>query len=363
MKKRIILSLLVIGLSLLAYTSIAKDSKKMTIENINIIVNEEEKDFFNRNKKYLNRGNHPTGVTFYKIDTNEKYNTVTLNVGDSKIKLDYPLSVRTPMNKIRKVRNVSISLGIGLGGKTSHKIAKDRMYDILKNFRDDGWNRYIRAFDPRIKGKEVLQARKDLDELSIPLDDEYIMNIEEWLNLRTYEWNFYYKDEAEIQITLHREGTNHDIKGSDGYYLSMQLITVEEILQMNHRKQNVRDRSTFTQVYLKNNKRKRKEKEEKAVKLGYKIDTDYKNAPYDIGIFKDYKAPEELYMKSNEVCQKSGLWESILPLKHKKILDLHKSEYREYICKKGSIMPEIKFLEEDKDLIKWRFLGELKGSY
>jgi hypothetical protein len=237
------------------------------------------------------------------------------------------------------------------------------MYNILKNLRNDGWKRHIRPSAPRIKGKEILKARKDLSESSLPLDDEYIMSIEEWLAIRDYEWSFYYKDEVEIDIRLSREGKNNQIEGSDGYYLSIKLKTVEELLELSYRKKDPRDRSTFIQEYIKNDKRKRKEKEEKAIKLGYEIDTQYEDAPFNIGIFRDYTPPAELYMKSNAVCQESGLWESILPLGNKKILDLHKSDYRTYICKKGSIMPELEFLKEDKDLIKWKFLGELKGSY
>ena len=341
-------------------------SEKEIGKTIKIILDEPETVFRERIKKELNIKDHPTGMTFYKMDFNDKSDHVILKVGDSSIKFNYPLGIAVRMSKIRKVNSFDFSFGLDAESTIMHGDAKDNMYKILKQITDAGWKRYIHPGHPRISGKEAFTIQKDDRIIGVPtLDESYLMNFEEWFTSATYNWEFYYKDEAYMNVTLHRQGSDNDIKEPGGYFLSIDILSLEVKARRNFKNKDRDNWQALMPTIVEKDKFWRKESEEKVISLGYHIDNTYEDSPFAKGIFKKQtkqdnlkKDDEDLIINAGSLCPKSGLWEGFLPLGHKYTDLVLESKYRVVYCAKNVHIIGMGLPEKGNNDLMWKWLSK-----
>ena len=354
--------------------------KEIVVEGtFTIKLNESLESYKERMGKILNIDKHPAGVSWYEIDfdfQNEesKNNTyIEVEVGDSHLKFDYPIDIMISVSSLPKVDDFSLSLGIGSTSKTTHEEAKAKMYEILEKIVDDGWKRYIVLSDPRICGKEALSIQKDVD-LSglIGLDENYFMNFEEWFSMSTYNWHFYYKNEALMYVTLHRQGGDNNLNKPGGYFLSIDIKSVETAIKNGFKPE---ERYNWRELYLKNlprNNQFRIEAEEDAIAKGYHICTDYEDAPRNKGILpplrkneivpQKQKAPS-IIIRSGELCPKSGLWQAFLPPSHQKAHLIAQSNAHTIHCAKDTHILKFGLSPEDEAQVRWKWIAEKQEQY
>ena len=367
--KKIILIIILVIVGILLGTNIISDNNIMSEQQgktITIILDEPENILTERLKKYFKGSTHPTGMTFYEVDLNKKHDNIILKVADSSIKFDYPLDIMISMSSIRKANNISFSFAISEDGKTIHQKAKDNMYKILKQITDAGWKRYIHPGHPRISGKEAFTIQKDDRIIGVPtLDESYLMNFEEWFTSATYNWEFYYKDEAYMNVTLHRQGSDKDIKEPGGYFLSIDIESTEAYWRTNFKKEDRDNWQALMPVVIVKGKGWRKEAEEKVINLGYHIDKEYEDAPATKGIFKKQtkqdnlkKEEQDLIINAGSLCPKSGLWEGFLPLGHKYTDLVLESKYRVVYCAKNVHIIGMGLPEKGNNDLMWKWRSE-----
>ena len=354
----IIVSLwIVIWISPKIYSLIQKGA--LMNETIIMVIDEDIKDFNERLGSYFKGSTHETGLKFLKLDLDEKSNSIELKAEDSSVVFDSPLGIRVVVDEINKINDFSFSLGLDSQRKMSHDDAIKKMYLLLKQITDAGWRRYISRSSPRICGEEVLTYRKsNFGQGYMVLDDTYQMTLEEWLSMSTYSWSFYYKNIGFMDLNLHREGLNSSIIGNDAYFLEVQISSVENSERENYRKKEDKDNwKVLVGKNLKREENQRIEREEKAIKDGFHICTEYMDCPISRGVLPGEKDTGEDNISENITCTKTGYWQSYVA-SSEALPQLTKREGTILFYNAGVV-----FLEKDEELskinnlLRWRFLG------
>ncbi len=373
MKKKLILLAIVI-ISILTWKSLGKgiEMQKKEEKNYTFILNEKVDQFNHRMKDKFSSEKYPIGTTFNKMNFH-KQGTVELKVADSSLKFENPIDFWAGIGSTQKLDDISFSLGMSKNSTTSHEEAKAHMYEILEQIVDAGWKRYLYASDPRICGKEALTIRKDVD-LSglIGLDENYFMNFKEWFSLSTYHWYFYYKNEALMDVTLHRQAADKDLAKPGGYFLSIDVKSIEASFTHGYSPEKRLNWRKIREDQLEIYKKTRIEMEKEALDKGYHICTDYEEAPFNKGILPPVKKGEtvpqkqkepSIIIKSGELCPKSGLWQAFLPQGHPKAQLIAQSHSHTIHCAKGTHILKFGLSAEDEAQVRWKFISEDQESY
>jgi len=266
-------------------------SQKTEGKRITLILDEGEAVFEKRMAKELSTERYPIGATFHEftfpnMNISPKNNKMILKVAKSSLTFEYAMGYTVFMADTRKVNDISMKLGMGEGKDgVTHEKAKEHMYAILEQIMDSGWKRYIDNSNPRICAKEALLAEHYDSNLSgVGLDPNYFMNFEEWFFISTYHWNFFYKNEALMDITLHRQAADKDLAKPGGYFLSIDVKSVENSLRSNFKPEERDDWRALWMKELPRYQAFRPKAETDAIAKGYHICTKHEEAPFDIGI-------------------------------------------------------------------------------
>ena len=357
-----------------------KPKKEIVMQGtVTIKLNESLEAYKNRMGKILNIDNHPAGVSWYEINydyenkEHRKNTHVLLEVGDSVLKFDYPLQSMISVFELPRVSSISLSLGLTSEKSPTNELAKEKMYEILEQIVDAGWKRYIDGSAVRLCGKEAFRVQKDHSILMKPyLDVNYFMNFEEWFSINTYHWEFFYKNEALMDVSLHKEHSGNDPHAQSGYFLSIDVKSVEEDLRSNFKPE---ERNNWRELWLKELPRYhqfRVKAEAEAVAKGYHICTKHEDAPFDNGILPPQSKEEEqnstqkektLIIRSGELCPKSGLWMAVLPPSHPKAKLIQHSNAHTMHCAKGTHILKFGLSSEYEADIRWVFLSEEQERY
>ena len=376
---KIIIAIVSIGLiSWQVYTKGMNMTNKDNGKTVTLILDESEKDFEQRMAKELSSENYPIGATFYKykfpnMNISPKENKIILKVADSILTFEYAMSYAVRMAHIRKCNNISMSFGMGEGkGGVMHEQAKDHMYEILEQITDAGWKRYISISDPRICGVEALKIKSEIGLVTIlGLDENYFMNFKEWFSISAYHWNFFYKNEAFMNVALHRQGADKDLEKPGGYFLSITVTSVEHDLRSNFKPE---ERNNWRELWLKELPRYQKirvKSEKDAIAKGYHICTNHEDAPSDLGILPPAnkgeilpsKKEEPIIIRSGSLCPKSGLWQAFLPQDHPKAKLISQSNSHTIHCAKGTHILKFGLSPEDEIQVRWKWIAEEQEQY
>jgi len=342
------------------YTS-KKRGETVVEGTVTIVVDENEASFTQKMNKIMETENHPTGLRWHDInfvqDSHETH--IRLVAGESSVTFDYPLGIQLlPTNG--KLNDISLSLGFNDKPKMSHIEAKDHMYSILKKITDAGWKRYISASRVRLCGKEAYKAQIKTDVLMRPkLDENYYMNMEEWLSIGTHYWEFYYESEATMIVSLFREQDKHN-PALASFFLSIDIETVESVWK--RRYSNHSDWKAAARADIGRQKGQREKEEKEAIALGYHICTDYEDAPFTKGIFKgdDFvaKPTEDIIIRSGQLCPKEGQWQAFLPAGHPKEDIVKHSGMHTIWCAKNVRINTFGLSDGYENDIRWRWISD-----
>lgn len=259
-------------------------------EQVEIILEESEESYVNRVGKLLyTKHDKNYKLTNHKIKFDGREGSILVRVADSSLEFKYPRSLMVTTDwreKVRKVNSFYFTLDLTPQGRIKNREARSRIYEILKELRDVGWKRYISSSSSRISGKEVYAYNKEpniYDQVS--LDDKYILSDEEWMSLTSYDWKFYYKDKAYLDVSVYREQKGREIDLDDGYFITVNVETIAESEKSNFEPH---ERYRWKELYpalLEKDKGFREETEKQAIEKGYHIDYQYEDSPLNRGIF------------------------------------------------------------------------------
>jgi hypothetical protein len=377
---KIIIAIVSIGLiSWQVYVKGMTMNSKDNGKTVTLILDEKEDVFKKRMAKELSIEDYPMGMSFHEfnfpnMNFSPKENKIIVKVADSSLTFEYAMGYMVSMAHIRKANNISMSFGMGEGkGGVMHEEAKARMYEILEQIVDAGWKRYISMSSPRICGEEALWTELlDSNISGVGLDPNYFMNFKEWFSISTYHWNFFYKNEAFMDITLHRQSADKDLEKPGGYFLSIDIKSVEHVSRSNFKPE---ERDNWRELFLKELPRWRAfrpEEEKDAIAKGYHICTNYEDAPRNIGILPPPTKDEtvlnkqetpSIIIRSGALCPKSGLWRAFLPPNHPQVKLIEKSNAHTIHCAKGTHILKFGLSPEDEAQVRWLFISEDQESY
>ncbi len=225
------------------------------------------------------RGNvdrQPAGLNFYEHRWGTAYpGTVYVENGAHSFEIQHVVSI-TGTENAEKLENgiydFSIRALISLNRPTPHDEARIAFITLLQTLVQAGWQPAIPYSLPRLTGEQAFKYYLE-DPYAVALPVNYAPTLEEWMRIKSGSWRFYAGD-LFIDIAVRRSGSQ--IVGEpSAYLLSFSLYNKEGQGRSYFRGQKRDQWQDYWVETIKDLKKDRYAIEERLIKKGYTIDTDY----------------------------------------------------------------------------------------
>jgi hypothetical protein len=236
----------------------------------------------------LTRNQAVYGISWYQLDWPEFDGTLFVGNGGQSLQLDQVGGVQGVYDRRdypgEGISGYSIYIAMytpALGPRhlITHQDAHTMFYGVLRRIRTAGWERYVPAYAPRLRGAETFtylaSGLKNANLYS--MDAVEMPGFEQWMKLENRtKWKFY-KDGVYMTVTFDRDSYRMDPASPGDYLITMDLIS-RDAFQRNHLEE--ADRPRWKALYPGTRKRQREERAAIEAELstkGYTIDTTYRN--------------------------------------------------------------------------------------
>ncbi|MFI8146390.1 hypothetical protein [Acinetobacter sp. ABJ_C5_2] len=206
------------------------NGNKKTMNSLTLYFNKETGAQFATRTQAGSSNPLPTSqTTFYNLDWNKHPIDVLIDHGKNSITLHHVIGVQTATagnyGIITSYNN--ISAGLSNDDTISHDQARLAMLAILKDLRNNGWQRFIRLSEPRLTGKDALDyAKKEL--YLYALDPDYVYTLDEWMQLEDgVRWMFQ-ANGIYLTIQMYREQSKMDPKQPGEYFVRYEIVSEKE---------------------------------------------------------------------------------------------------------------------------------------
>ena len=251
-------------------------------KGIHVKINESGAEFKNRHPEIVRVTHQPVGVSFYKIDWDEKNKGVIfVDVDKHSFEIDNALGLTGSENDDLKNDGISqLNIVSGLTGPNgiSHQAAREKFLMILTGLRNAGWRSVIPFSAPRLRGKDMLAYLLDLQRPTT-LDASYQPSLDEWMQLPDLTtWEFY-ADRTFLRVNFVRDANRLDVSKPGAYVVNFTLDSdlnyFKEFISPLQREK-WRDRLP---AELKEADTRRKSIEAELLQKGLRIDETYRDPP------------------------------------------------------------------------------------
>ncbi|TCV90686.1 hypothetical protein [Sulfurirhabdus autotrophica] len=201
------------------------------MSKISIKIGEQGTAFAQRYPALVKIQHQPAGVNFYDVDWKQATpGSVTIEHGKYSFVIENVMSVMAGQDlgdeANEGLTEFSINAGITAPDRIPHDEARLKMYAILQQIVQAGWQMNITRSMPRLRGKDALDYQLVDDYTS--LDASYVPTFEEWMKIdsRT-DWRFY-ADHIFLTVNFTRESSLTDPTKPGAYLISFNLKSENE---------------------------------------------------------------------------------------------------------------------------------------
>lgn len=251
-------------------------------KKIHIAINEHGEELKNRHPNMVRVTHQPVGVSFYKIDWDEKDKGIVL-IKSNKLSFEIDNVLGFTGNENDDLENegmsqLNIISGITGPNGISHEDARVKFLEIISKLRNIGWQSTIPFSAPRFKGKDMLTYLFNFQRPTT-LDASYLPSLDEWMRLPDLTtWEFY-GDRTFLRVNFVRDSNKLDPKKPGAYVINFALES-----DINYYKGFAPplQRDAWREILpseLKKAESRRKAIEKELVQKGLRVDETYQDPP------------------------------------------------------------------------------------
>jgi hypothetical protein len=255
---------------------------EMTHTDISMQLNESGEIFHKRYPRLVQVTHQPAGAFFYiaQWQRTEK-GSVTIEAGDRALKFEDVLSllaIQDEKNSAGGVFTIDLTSGITGPHGITHEAAREYIFSVLSQFRNQGWRYVIPLSEPRLRGAHILNYKLATGGVVL-LDPDHKPTLDEWVKLpHRSGWKMYCNG-AFLTIKFNRTPDPKDPTGP-GVYLISYNVTSDVNYFKGHIEPLKRDEwRTLLPAELEDLATRRRTSEATLREKGIPIDTDYVDPP------------------------------------------------------------------------------------
>jgi hypothetical protein len=203
------------------------------ITPVELRVGEKGASFASRLPSLAKVDRHPAGLNFYPVRWPvSAMGSVIIRQGPTRVQIANVISA-TGMEDVDYLNEgmyqITINSALTNSETISHDNARVKTHAYLKAIVDHGWRGIIPRNVARMRGKDMNDY---LNRGAITtLDPEYVLSLNEWMQLRSLtEWEFYF-DGAYLTVQISRQSTMLDLQKPGVYLLSTIIQSEAEYLR------------------------------------------------------------------------------------------------------------------------------------